>query len=1379
MYLKFLKALYCISLGGLIILGSCLNLDAQTRQLTFTHIGDEQGLSNNSVETIFQDSRGFIWFGTLDGLNRYDGSSIKIYRNDPDNKQGLSDNHIRSIFEDSRHRLWVATADGLNLFDAVADRFTRYRHNLPYTTLNGDKINHIFQYQDGFLWLCTAWGALSEFEISTGKFTDYFYDGIQSPAENKNVYDVAVRKPNEVWVGTQNGLKVFDLKKKRFTDSDNPYQASFPFKVVKTCIAANQVLWLGTEENGLYRVDQIKKRIDHFLHDEKRPGSLRNNRIVSMLIDKNNRLFVGTVNGGLNIFDNTRETFTNYTNNPALKGSLSQRSVNAIFEDNQRNLWVGTPRGGVNMASLIKEKFELYRNGLNKNSLSYNDVKSFCEDAKGNLWIGTDGGGLNYYDKSAGTFKSFRFDAHNNRSLGSDQVMALCTDHTGKVWAGTFDGGLNLFNNKTQDFKRYLHHPGDTASLASNMVESVMEDHLHRLWVCTYNGGLDLFNPVKGNFRHIGRGNTPETQLMGIKLISSKEDHTGNLWIVTVDEGLNCYNPGTGRFRHYFRGNNHSDLNVVFIDHTGRIWAGKKGLYLYNPQKDNFFLFSKTSQLKGAYIKDIEEGRPGEFWISTSNGLIQYDTRQDRLKTYNTHDGLQGSEFEFNSGLKAKNGKIYFGGTNGFNAFVPDSITANTFIPRVYLTDFQIFNEHVEPGIHSVLRQDISYAKTIALDYRQTSISFDFAALNFVKSENNSYAYKLENFDSKWNYMGHVHHAAYTNLDPGDYIFKVKAANNDGVWNPQETSLHIVISPPFWKTWWFMAIVCAGIGITVYFLYEFKRKLDLNALLERQKEETHQQQLQFFTNISHEFRTPLSLILGPLETIRQKNNALQNNRYLQTIEKSALRLMRLVNELMDFRKLQSGAVRLQVKEHASFDLFREIADEFDSIAAQKLITFQINFEAPDQPMWFDEQIVEKIVYNLLNNAFKYTDPGGLVKFDILFAPENDQNTYSNKLVFKHKTRSSDYFLIRIRDNGIGISADSIRHIFERYYRVSTGHLGSGIGLAFVKSLTELQRGDIFVYSEHQTGTEFLIALPYRQEDYNADELWNGNKLTAHVQLESVYDRHEDLISDAPEATISDFGEKKERILLVDDNNELRAFLKDSLGNHYAISEAQHGEEALIMTKSVYPDLIISDVMMPVMDGNDFCNLIKNDIETSHIPFVMLTARDAVEAKIEGTLSGADVYLTKPFSIQMLLATVSNIFEQQKKLKEHYLKDYFSEAKELVHNQKDRDFMAKLMAIIGKQLSNPDLDVEQLSREMGMSQSRLYQKIKKISGQSIVEFIRSCRLKKAIQIMTHEDVTINEIIFRVGIQTPSYFTKSFKKEFGKTPSQFLHDIRVSS
>jgi CheY-like chemotaxis protein/AraC-like DNA-binding protein len=566
-------------------------------------------------------------------------------------------------------------------------------------------------------------------------------------------------------------------------------------------------------------------------------------------------------------------------------------------------------------------------------------------------------------------------------------------------------------------------------------------------------------------------------------------------------------------------------------------------------------------------------------------------------------------------------------------------------------------------------------------------------------------------------------------------------------------------------------------GIILF--YQFRRKLEIRKMEEKKREEMHQVQLQFFTNISHEFRTPLSLILGPLEKLQREDTRFTFSHYYKIIARNAHRLMGLINELMDFRKVEAGVLKLNVMPGNLEVFLNEIYEEFSDLAQQQNIKFSVTVPQPLTEVWFDRQVLEKIIINLVSNSFKYTADGGTITVNTFQSLNDFRPSFANELILKNEYQGKKYIYVKVADNGIGISKESIAHLFERYYKISESHLGSGIGLAFVKSLTFLHKGSIFVYSERNKGTEIIIAIPVSKEDYDKKEKWINNNQERGPRLESIYNKYEHHFF-APEtneqAEVAKSHQLKPHILVVDDNGELRSFLKESLSQHYHITEASDGHEGINKAKDEFPDLIISDVMMPKVNGIDFCKTIKGNIETSHIPFLMLTAREALESKIEGTQSGADYYFSKPLSMDLLLLTIRNIFNQKQKLKERYSKDYHAEAKDLVHSAKDKEFIEELLGIIDSQLTNPDMDVDYICSKIGMSRTKLYQKLKGITAQSIGEFTRSVRLRKAVEIMTHEDVSLTDVMYRVGIQTQSYFTKAFKKEFGKTPTQFLQELK---
>ena len=1375
-----------------LLIGCLLPLIAlsQAPKLKFKHISIEQGLSNSTIETIFQDKRGFIWFGTRDGLNRYDGNQMITYRFDAGDTTSISDNFIRYIYEDRNQALWIGTINGLNRFNPATNKFTRYKQ-LPGNpkSLSSNFITSIYEDRKGDLWIGTSGGGINLFVPKENGFIHFR----QIESKSKSLSSDRVNYLYEdsqanLWVGTENGLNLFNRETQSFKVFQQIAPANFSntknnsnIRVIKEDRMGN--LLLGTEDNGLIVFNYKDSSFKQYLHNEKDPNSLASNLVRSILVDKNWSIWIGGINGGLDLFQAASSSFYHYQNEPDNIYSLSQRTVSALYEDNQGNMWVGTHRGGINLYTPNTEKFLLYRQELAANSLSYNDVKSFCEDKYGNMWIGTDGGGLNLFDRAKNNFKHYKYDPFNAKSIGSNEVLDIMEDSEGNLWIATWGGGLCLFNRTNSTFTRFVNDPANQNSISSNYIQKIFEDSKKNLWVATYYGGLNVLDRKTKKFTRIITDPKQETRLQGSNIISINEDKAGNIWIGTDDGGLNCYQSATKKFVHYFNAvEKMPDLRVIFIDSKDRLWIGQTGLYLFNPKSNQFSIHTKNANLSTEFIKGIAEDEQGNFWISTSNGLTCLNPETLSFKKYNTADGLQGLEFEANAYLKTKDGQMFFGGVNGYNAFYPENIKTNSFIPPVYVTDFNIFNKRIVPGENnSVLQNDISLTKEIKLSYRQSTFSFGFAALNYTALENNQYAYKLENWDKDWNYESNERKASYTNLSPGKYTFRVKASNNDGVWNEQGSSLIVIITPPFWNTWWFKALIIISTITSLIVFYRFRRNLELRKLEEKKKDEIHQVQLQFFTNISHEFRTPLSLILGPLEQLQKEDNQSgATHHHYQVMHRNANRLMNLINELMDFRKSESGVLKLNVMP-GNLDIFlHEISEEFSELALQKKIKFSVNVPAGITDAWFDRQVLEKIIINLISNSFKYSSDPGIISVDVFESMEQFNPSFENELILKNAYQGKKYIYLRVADNGIGISKESIVHLFERYYKITETHLGSGIGLAFVKSLTTLHKGDIYVYSERNKGTEIIIALPVSKDDYDKKERWvQENVKASGARLESIHYKYEQNVPVTEESAKEVIDEtepiNKPHVLIVDDNEELRVFLKESLSPYYHISEASDGFTGISVAKEEFPDIIISDVMMPGMDGIEFCKRIKDDIETSHIPFLMLTAKDALESRIEGTASGADFYFSKPLSMELLTLTIRNILLQKQKSKERYFKDQYTDAKDLVHSVKDKEFLEQLISIVESHLTNPDMDVDYICSQIGMSKTKLYQKIKKLTGQSIGEFIRTIRFKKAVQIMTQQDVSLAEVMYSVGIQTQSYFTKAFKKEFGKTPSQFLKDL----
>ena len=1360
-------------------------LSAQAPKLKFKHITNEQGLSNSTIENIYQDKRGFMWFGTRDGLNRYDGFQITTFKYDPKDSTSISDNYIQSIYEDRDGNIWVGTINGLNRFNARKNNFKRYQHAPANpSSVSNNHITCIYQDSKHRIWISTFGGGINLYHPATGQFTRFRQNAaLPASLNNNNVYYIFEDSRSNCWVGTETGLQLFNRENGSFQTRDILYGPNggvknYSIRLIAEDKAGN--LLLGTSDNGLILFNSQLNTFKLYSHRDIDPSSLSGNLIRSIVVGKNGNTWVGCVNGGLNLFDPVSEKFFNYQNQPDDPLSLSQRTVSALFEDNQGNLWAGTHRGGVNLYTPNTEKFSLFRQEPNTNSLSYNDVKSFCEDRDGNVWIGTDGGGLNLFNPTQHSFKHYKYSPANSKTIGSNEVLDIMQDSEGNIWVSTWGGGLSLYNKSADNFTRFINNPADTGTVSSNYVQKVFEDSKKNIWIATYFGGLNLFDRKRKKFTRVIQGQN-NTRIQGKNMIAINEDKAGNIWIGTDDGGLNCLNATTGEFTHYFnKDEKNPDLRIIYVDAGGRLWIGQSGLYLFNEKNNSFAVYTNKGGLSEEFIKGIAEDEAGNLWISTSNGITRFNPRTLSFKKYNTADGLQGLEFEANAVLKTKQGQFFFGGTNGFNTFYPENITANSFLPPVYITDFQVFNKKIIAGEEDgLLKSDISFTDKIRLSYRESTFSFGFAALNYTAAENNQYAYKLEEWDKDWVNAGTEKKASYTNVSPGEYTFRVKASNNDGVWNEQGHVIKIIITPPFWASWWFRLLVLIVLVSAAVLFYRFKRNLAIQQLEEQKKEEMHQVQLQFFTNISHEFRTPLSLILGPIEKLQAEDSQSPSNHYYKVIHRNANRLMNLINELMDFRKVESGVLKLSVMPGNMESFLQEISEEFSELAHEKNIQYTVNIKGlPAQP-WFDRQVLEKIVINLLSNSFKYTAKAGAITVEVFDSLHQFTPSFENKITLLQDNKGKQMMYIRVADNGIGISKESIGHLFERYYKISDTHLGSGIGLAFVKSLVTLHKGHIDVYSESNKGTEIIIGIPCSKEDYTAKEQWIKNR-EAVTKLESVtvkYDEPPLLKQAAPLPVKTAFDDMhKPTILVVDDNDELRQFLKESLGDDYIISEAIDGKAGYEMAKDIFPDLIISDVMMPLMDGNEFCKIIKEDIETSHIPFLMLTAKDALESKITGTASGADFYFSKPVSIQLLSLTIKNILSQKQKLKEKYLKDSHADIKDLANTSKDKQFLDELISVIESDLSNPEMDIAYVCTQIGMSRTKLYNKIKAITGQSINDFIRTIRLKKAAQLMVAGELSITEVMYSVGIQTQSYFTKAFKNEFGKTPTQYLKELK---
>ena len=1352
--------------------------------MRFKHFYRENGLSSNTVEWIFQDSYDFMWIATANGLNKFDGYHFEIFSiNDKD--RYIPDDYIIFIKEDSNKRLWVITSSSTLLYNRVLNRFNVVKNNVaPATFLLETKNKKIL--------FATHYGMAyyDEDKQEICSFNDRYASNEIFPRQKIN--SLLEDDNNNLLVGTDtSGLYIFNA---RHTLTQHISTQTHKKSIISngiSCMAKDSLgnIWVGYKDKGVDYYNNKLDLIKHFEHDEKDNTTLSGNVTKTIMVDTRNRVWIGSENGGMNIYDIYKDKMTKIVHMVYFPEGLSQKTVSAIFQDRQGNVWIGTHRGGLNLYTDSRNAFQYYTHGFNNKSLSFKDVKYFSEDKNGNVYISIDGGGLNLWKRNQGVFEHYKHDSQNSNTISTDAILCTYIDKEGIVWIGTWEGGLNRFDPLSKKFTLYKNIPGQSNSISSNKIWKIIEDQKEVLWIGTSEGGVSLYDKKSNTFSKFTASKSKKSFLYGENVHDIDIDKNKDIWISTNGGGLNRYQIEKDTITHYFISKQSSgfyspEISASFSDRDGNFWvAVSNRLYKFDFDNNIFILYNYKNSAKYRIIS-ITDDRDGNLWCGTQSGIIKIHKKSKESTQYTDVDGLQGLDFTKNAALTLQDGHIIFGGYNGFNIFEPTRIVKNTIPPKVYITNLSVLNNEIQPSNekNAILKKQILDNGKIELKSKEASLfTVEFAALNFISTEKNNFAYMMQGLDDKWTNLGTERKITFNNLTPGNYTLLVRASNNDDVWNNQGAKLQIAILPSFWQSWIFKILLISILSLIIYFYFLLYKKLLQRAIHERKTEEVYNMQLDFFTHISHEFRTPLSLILGATEKIENDNKNINNKGYFDLINKNIERMIRLIKEIIDFRKVESGTVKLNIKEKSLSTHVRRIAEDFYTIAEAKRINYSVKIVNGEyETQWFDHQILESIIMNLLDNAFKYTNNGGSISIEILDTLQAYKPTYKSKIIYKSNSKDiseEDIKYIIVRDTGIGISDKSLAHLFERYYRVSSKHIGSGLGLAYIKSLTMLHKGTIHVFSERFKGTDIIIGLPVKEKNYTYQEKNNIDDTTAQPY---IYTKN--LLADIEEEPIqkelitTESNTHEYSILIVEDNEDLRKFIASILKDKYNIIEAENGVEGLKNTMEYNPSLIITDIMMPEMDGIEMCKRIKSNTEQSHIPIIMLTAKDSEQSKREGMESGADYYFTKPLSMSLLKVTIENIFEHIKHIKTHYLSNYQYEIREKIHSSKEREIIDALMLIVENQMDNPDLNVNYLCKQMGMSKTKLYTTVKQATGLSITEFIRTARLKKAVAIMTNEDVTISEIMNRVGILSASYFTKAFKKHFDKTPSEYYYSIK---
>lgn len=1349
---------------------------AQQQKVNFTSLNLKDGLSSNIVNTILKDRYGLMWFATEDGLNKYDGTNVTVYKQKSDDPTGLQANDIRALHEDKSGNLWVGSSGGsVSLYDRKKNSFI----NFPANTgegLSSDVISSICSDYTGKIWVGTFSG-LDVIDPSSKKIRKFT---IRS--KNQNIFPTtAVRciyedRKRRMWIGTNAGLYLYNRKANSFAffqHLSNPASLSGNFVYSITEDRFGDV-WIGTK-NGLSKLLPGAKGFQNFRHNANDPNTLSSNLILSLAANDANQLWIGTEDG-LNIMDIKTGGITKYIPDSRDIYSLTGKSISCIYIDKQGIYWLGPFHGGVNKYDTNLNLFHLKQsNVFDPKGLNGSVVTSFAENGNGGIFVGTDGGGLHLFDRKTELFRHFKLSSTNGNVSGNLSIMTMEMTRSKKLYIGTYSQGLFVLDTRTEKVQQFKAG-SNSGELNSNDIFCIKEDRNGKIWIGTNGGGVNVLNSdhqVVAKYGKNVKGIDKYPINDFIRFID--EDDNGDIWIGSYGSGIAVFNPASEKFTLYDKSNSKLPNNLtmcVLKSRDGSIWIGtfSGGLSLFDRATKQFMTFSEKNGLNNATVYAIAEDRQGQIWVSTNRGISSFDRKTKKFTNYGVYNGVQNNNFVLGSGFSSSDGEIFFGGAEGFNYFNPEYFTKNKNVPSVLLTDLKIGNTSVIPSADGPIKEHISVVNTINLDYKQ-NFTLSFVSVNYTAPEQNRYAYRLEGFDKDWIEAGATKSVSYTNLDPGTYVFHVKASNNDGKWNTAETALKINVKPPFWRTAFaYVSYVLIVSGALLYIRHRGIQKLKMkfavvqekmkaDQLREQERKEAERLReldklkIKFLTNLSHEFRTPLSLIMGPVDKLLSEKKEVDTTGSLTMIKRNTRRLLNLVNQILDFRKIEEHELRLNLSQ-ADFVLFiKEVLESFNDLSERKQIKLVFKSQLKSFYTSFDQDKIERVLFNLLSNAFKFTPVGGTIALEL------EKNNQFGSI-------PESLLIIKVSDTGIGISATDKEKIFDRFFQIDTTasilNQGSGIGLSIAKEFVKMHGGNITVQSELGSGSSFIIQLPFSATDA-IDELTIDFSSSAEskptdeavIDTEEVIDR-----MDIPS------------ILLVEDNEDFRYYLKDSLSAFYKIYEAANGQEGWQKTLAHHPQVIVSDINMPFMNGIEFCCKVKSDKRTSHIPIILLTALTGEEEQIIGLETGANDYLTKPFNFEILNAKIKNLLFLNRTLKDTYTKQIKIQTPEvLIESHSDR-LLNKVILYIEENLNNPRLSVEDLSKHVGMSRGSLYHKILELTGQSPVEYIRSVKLDKAVVLLEKSDLNISQIAYTVGFATPNYFAKSFKAKFNMQPSEFI-------
>lgn len=1331
--------------------GICLSVTAQ--KYMFKHLEVKDGLSNNQVNAIYKDSRGFMWFGTASGLNRYDGYEFKVYRNQNNDAKSLPDNYIENIQEDVSGNLWIRTSAGYVFYNSFTDTFDRDVEKWMWNIGISGNPSSIYIDKHKIFWVYVLGKGIYRYVNGEKKA-----ERVNVKAEallNADIVDMIESNEGILLIYNHGVLVCLDKEKLNVKWTINDISSDIGKETVNDFslfIDQKEQLWIyGVLGMWIYNLPQKTWEL-------RSPKDDSYNSVRAVAQDKRGRMWLGKDQDGVELVD-VQGNHIHLINVPNNERTLSNNTITALYEDAAGTMWVGTYKKGISYYNESIFKFGIVDIG---------DINCVENGRKDVVWLGTSGSGLICWNRSTDERKVFSHTS-DPHSISSDIIVSLLLDSNDKLWAGTYWGGLNCY-----DGNRFIHYrAGGENSLASDNVWALVEDADKNIWIGTLGGGLQCLNPATGVFVTYSSNNS--------NLVS---DHVSSLClgrnntlIIGTSVGVAIMDLTTRKITN-FAGNRsgmrqftNQTVNQVYEDSRGLIWVGtREGLNVYDPKQDELYEVAVKPNFSEFYILGITEDENKSMWVSAGGELINVTLSVEgktgklsfRCHTYDERDGLQSCDFNQRSLKRLHSGEIVVGGLYGLNNFRSDNIKYNRALPKVMFTGFQLFNEEVKVGEEYdgqiILKEALNKTKEVVLGYKQNVFTVLFASDNYVLPEKTRYHYKLDGFNEDWLIsMADQHRVTYTNLAPGSYLLKVKATNSDGYAGTEEATLKIVILPPFWMTPWayacYIFLLIGGLFLAFYAVQrrernKFKiRQMEQDA---QRAEEVNQMKFRFFTNVSHELRTPLTLIISPLEGMIKETKEAKQLDKLNLMHRNALRLLNLVNQLLDFRKNEMAGLHLSLSEGDIVAYVRNICSSFLILSEKKNVHLTFFTAVESLNMAFDEDKVGKIVMNLLSNAFKFTPDGGRVDVSLEILKG-----------------SPETLEIKVSDTGSGVKDEDKERIFERFYQVehegeSNRSTGSGIGLSLVRDFVTLHGGAVRVFDNVGSGSVFVVDIPVKHSVVNV-----ATPLSQEAAEEDAAALDTETI-EADEDT-QPFEKRKPLVLIVDDNEDFITFMRDSLSLYFSVQSAVNGREAWNIIPELMPDLIVSDLMMPEMDGNELCRNVKTDKRTQNIPFVLLTAKQSVENKVEGLTIGADDYVTKPFNMEVLILRMRKLIDLSSRSKSRNRID--PEPSDIVITSLDEKLIENAIKYVEANISRSDLSVEELSHELGMSRVHLYKKLLQITGKTPIEFIRIIRLKRAAQLLRESQQNVSEIAYQLGFNNPKYFSKYFKDEFGVLPSVY--------